>query len=519
MTWDSEIDEIHVRRDLAKAQGGEKAITRHKQKGRMPLRDRIKTLTDKNSFREFGIGAGSTEYDREGKLIKFTPGNFLLGIGKLNGRNCIIGGEDFTISGGSPNVAGLRKSMYIEELAQKYRIPLVRLHEGGGGSVTGASGKGNQGPVGQTVAASPRFKSIAEAMETVPVATAALGPVAGIPAARLVASHFCTMTRDTAQVLIAGPAVVERALGIKITKEELGGAQIHSSNGVVDAVADDEEHAFEQIRKFLSYMPQNVWELPPVINCADDINRSETILKDIVPKDRRKAYDMRKIIGAVFDLHSFFELSRKYGPGQITGLARLNGQPVGVLGNDCRFYAGAMTANGAQKVRRFLDICDTFHLPLISLVDEPGFMIGPDAEQSGAIRFGTAAVNTASTYSAPWASVIIKKSYGVAAAAHYGPDAYILAWPSAEMGALPVEGGVAVAFGREIATSENPEEKRQQLEEMMASRLSPFPRAESFSFHELIDPRETRPALCDWIEWIQPKLDSLKGPRRFGIRP
>jgi acetyl-CoA carboxylase carboxyltransferase component len=519
MSWDKEIAEIHQRRERAKQQGGEAALERHRAKGRLPLRERIGALTDDGSFRELGMGAGGSERDNDGNLESFTPGNFLLGFAKVNGRSCIVGGEDFTLSGGSPNVAGLRKSVYTEELACTYKVPLIRLHEGGGGSVTGAGGKGAQGPVGDSVAHAPRFRSVAEAMETVPVATAALGPVAGLPAARLVASHFCTMTKETAQILIAGPAVVERALGISVTKEELGGAQVHASNGVVDAVADDEHHAFEQIRTFLSFMPQNVWELPPTGDRGDDRDRREDKLATIVPRDRRKAYDMRKVIADVFDFGDFFEMGRKYGPGQITGLARLNGQPVGVLANDCRYYAGAMTADGAQKVRRFLDICDTFHLPLVSLVDEPGFMIGPDSESAGTIRYGTAAVNAASTYSAPWASVVIKKSYGVAAAAHYGPDAYVLAWPSAEMGALPVEGGVAVAFGREIAAAEDPDARRRELEEQMAARLSPFPRAESFAFHELIDPRETRPALCDWVDWIQPRMADLKGPRRFGIRP
>jgi acetyl-CoA carboxylase carboxyltransferase component len=265
------------------------------------------------------------------------------------------------------------------------------------------------------------------------------------------------MTKATSQVLVAGPAVVERALGVSIDKEELGGADVHTVNGVVDNAAEDEDDAFRQIRRFLSYLPANVWELPPRLACDDPAERREEALAGIVPRDRRKPYDMRRVIAAVFDRDSFFETGRRYGPGQITGYARLNGQAVGVLANDCRYYAGAMTADGAQKVRRFLETCDTFHLPMVSLVDEPGFMIGPESEKAGTIRYGTAAVAAAACYEAPWASVVVKKSYGVAAAAHYGPDAFVLAWPSAEMGALPVEGGVAVAFRREIAAAADPE--------------------------------------------------------------
>ena len=520
LNWDKEIAEIHQRRALAKGHGGQEAVAHHHAKGRMTLRERIDCLIDAGSFKESGMGAGGAVKDEHGNLTGFTPSNFILGFAQLDERPIIIGGEDFTIGGGSPTVAGLRKSIYTEQLACRYKLPLVRLHEGGGGSVVGAAGKtAGSGPVGTSVAEPPRFKSVAEAMAMVPIASAAMGPVAGLPAARLVASHFVTMSRATAQILIAGPAVVKRAVGFDLTKEELGGADVHAANGVVDAVAKDEAEALEQIRTFLSYMPQNVWELSPIVNTGDPADRADEKLKNIIPRDRRKAFDMRKLIGHVVDNGTFFEMGRKYGPGQITGLARMNGQSVGILSNDGRFYAGAMTSEGAQKVRRFIEICDTFHLPMISLIDEPGFMIGPEAESGGAIRYGTAAVNAAATYSAPWASVLIRKNYGVAAAAHYGPDAYILAWPSAEMGPLPLEGGVAVAFGREIATAPDPDARRKELEDELAARLSPFPRSESYAFHELIDPRETRPMLCDWIKLVQPLLPQLLGPCHFGIRP
>ena len=187
------------------------------------------------------------------------------------------------------------------------------------------------------------------------------------------------------------------------------------------------------------------------------------------------------------------------------------GQPVGVLANDCWHLAGAMTAAGAQKTRRFIELCDTFHLPIVSLVDEPGFMIGADAEKAGTIRFGAAAVLAAASSVVPWASVIVRKAHGVAVAAHFGPDGFVVAWPSAEMGALPVEGGVAVAFGRQIARADDPAAERKRLEEAMLARQSPEPRAESFSFHDLIDPRETRPVLCDWIARVAAPAGAPEG--------
>ena len=327
------------------------------------------------------------------------------------------------------------------------------------------------------------------------------------------------MTRHTAQIIIGGPALVERALGVRLDKDELGGAAVHATSGIVDNIAEDEHDAFGQMRRFLSYLPSSIHERAPRLTSSDDPERMEQELLDAVPRDGNAPFDMREVVRMVLDLDSFFELGATFGPSQICGLGRLAGQPVGVLANDCRHYAGAMTADAAQKYRRFVELCDTFHLPVVNFVDQPGFMIGPEAERAGTIRYGMAAVAAAAQASVPWASIQIHKGFGVATAAHYAPDAYVLAWPSAESGPLPVEGGVAVAFHREIAAAEDPDAKRRELEERLRSSRTPFPRAESFAVHELIDPRETRPLLCQWVDWIQPRLATLTGATRFPMRP
>ena len=517
MNWRPEIEDINELHRLALEQGGAENVDRQHSKGRLTIRERIQSLLDPDTFQEVGPAAGANERDKNGRLISFTPANFVVGFGEIDGRRCVASGEDFTVKGGSPNAAGLRKSIYAEHLACRYRVPLIRLHEGGGGSVGSA-------PTGNATVRTPvyephRFRSVAEAMSTVPVATAALGPVAGLPAARLVAAHLSVMSRNNAQVLIAGPAVVERALGESVTKEELGGAKVHTKNGVIDNLAESETHAFDQIRTFLGYLPPNIWELPPLAISKDKPNREDPELRDIIPRDRRKLYSIHKLLQHVLDSNSFFEIGANYGRGQVTGLARLNGQPVGIWANNCRYLAGAMTAIGARKARRFIEFCETFHLPIVCFIDEPGFMIGSTAEQEGTIRDGTATVLTAAMSTVPWASVVLRKSFGVAQAAHYGQDAYVLAWPSAEMGPLPVEGGVAVAYHREIAAAVDPEAKRAELEKQLAAGQSPIPRAESFSLHDVIDPAETRSKLCDWIEWSQPILPSLLGPKSFPIRP
>tara|TARA_B100000073_G_scaffold346850_1_gene359353 strand:+ start:2907 stop:4469 length:1563 start_codon:yes stop_codon:yes gene_type:complete len=515
MTWKKEVEDIKKREELSLKHGGEESVKIHHQKGRKTLRERLSIILDDSSFQEIGKIAGDAEYDENGELNDFTPANFLLGFGKINKRSVIIGGEDFTMKGGSPNPSGLRKSIYTEELALKYKIPLVRLHEGGGGSVAGSGGTAKKPtiPSGDAVFSKNRFQALAQCLGTVPVATAALGPVAGLPAARLVSSHFSVMTKNS-QVLIAGPAVVKRALGIDITKEDLGGPNVHLKSGAVDNLAEDEDDALNQIKIFLSYLPNNYLELPPKKETKDKRNRIENELLTIIPKERRKTYDVRKLLSLILDLNSFFEYGKHYGSSLITGLATLDGQPVAILANDCRIYAGAMTATASIKLRRFIDFVNTFNLPVLSFVDEPGFMIGPDSEKAGTIRHGTSAISALMQSEVPWASIIIRKVFGVAGAAHFAPDGYILSWPSAETGTLPVEGGVAIAFKKEIENAEDPEKKRKELEEALAKRSSPFPRSENFSVHELIDPRDTRKKLIEWLDLIietrKPQIDKFK---------
>jgi acetyl-CoA carboxylase carboxyltransferase component len=517
MSWKKQVEGIEERKALAAKHGGEDAVAIQHKLGRLTIRERIAAFTDADTFREQGPIAGHSELGEDGELVCFSPANYVLGMADVDGRLCVVGGEDFTQRGGSPSPAGLRKSVYAEDLAIRFRRPLVRFLQGGGGSVAGTRGKGRS--AGDPVYAPHRFRSIARVMETVPVASAALGAVAGFPAARLVASHFSVMTRHTSQVMIAGPAIVERATGESLSKEELGGAHIHARSGVVDSVVEDEGEAFDAIRRFLSYLPTNVYERAPCVQSSDDRARGEEELLSIIPQDRRKVYTMRRLLDLVLDRDSFFEMGVGYGRGQITGLGHMNGQPVGVLANDPRIYAGAMTANGARKLRRFVDLCETFHLPVLSFVDEPGFMIGSDAERAGTIRMGAEAMFAVVQSTVPWASVIVRKTYGVAAAAHFAPDGYTLAWPSAEGGALPLEGGVAVAFRREIAAAPDPNARRRELEASLATARSPYARAEAFGVNDLIDPRLTRPALCDWIDWIQPLLREHLGPRSHAIRP
>jgi acetyl-CoA carboxylase carboxyltransferase component len=518
MSWKDESDEIARRRAASLEQGGAEAVARQHERGRLTVRERIEALVDKDSFHEQGRLAGAAELDAEGNATGFTPSNVVMGVARIDARPVVVGGDDFTVRGGAYSEASLKKGLYADQLAIRRRVPLVRLLEGGGATVKGAGGtRGRSGY--DFTAASPLNLLSLEAMSSAPVVCAALGPVAGFPAARLVASHFAVMTRDTAQVLTGGPALVERALGVSASKEALGGAQVHAHSGVVDSVADDESDVWRQIRAFLSYLPTNVWEPAPVVACDDPAGREEASLLELVPRNRRRAYKVRRVIEAIVDRESFFELTPRFGRSQITAFARVQGQPVGVLANDCMRDGGAMTADGARKVRRFVETCDTFHLPIVSLVDEPGFMIGPEAEQAATIRHGMEAMFAVLQTRVPWFALVVRKAFGVAAGIHLGPEATVLAWPSAEAGSMPVESGVALAFRREIEAADDPDARRRELEEEIAGAQSVFPRAEEFGVHDLIDPRQTRPRLCEWIQEIQPQLRLLSGPVRYSPRP
>jgi acetyl-CoA carboxylase carboxyltransferase component len=330
------------------------------------------------------------------------------------------------------------------------------------------------------------------------------------------------MVRGVSQLFVAGPPVVERGVGEKVTKEELGGSSIHArGSGAVDNEVESEDEAFAQIRRFLSYLPSNVWRLPPRVETRDDPRRREEELISIIPRDRRRAYDVRRILALVLDRDSFFEIGGLYGRPLVTGLARLNGYAVGVLAGDPMNGGGALDAAGSEKMTRFVDLCDTFHLPVVNFVDQPGFLIGTRAERAGTARYGARAMAAVYQATVPWVSIILRRVFGVAGAAHGNAQALNLryAWPSGDWGSLPIEGGVQAAYKRDIESSPDPDARRKEIEEMLNELRSPFRTAEAFGIEEIIDPRDTRTLLCDWVELAYELLPAELGVKRRGMRP
>ncbi len=520
MRWERQVRGLEQRRELAKEHGGTENVAKQHSRGRATVRERIDSLVDSGSFAEIGSVAGLSEEDEAGNLKSFSPANVVMGTARIDGRPVVVCGDDFTIGGAAYSGVGIKKGIYGDELAVERKIPMLRLLEGGGAKITGGTGAKNRSGYDLTTV-SPSNLMMMKALQSVPVVCLALGPVAGFPAARLVGSHLSIMTRDTAQVLIGGPALVERAMGQKITKEELGGPQVATRSGVVDNVVPDEAAAFDLARSFLSYLPSHAGLPTPVVKTGDPPDRREDDLLELLPEQRRRAYKMRRIIERVFDSDSFLEMSPHFGRSQITGLARLDGQTVGVFANDPVYVGGSMTADSARKVRRFIEFCDLFNVPIVALVDEPGFLIGLESEREGTIRYGVEALFASLQSRVPWASVIIRRSFGVAAGIHLGPGATVFAWPSVESGAMPLEGGVALAYRKEIADAPDPEARRRELEDEVAKGQSVFPRAEEFGVHELIDPRETRPMLCRWLEDVQFQLQAnlSRGMPLYGLRP
>lgn len=514
MSWEPEIEELHRRRELARRMGGPEKVERQHAAGRLTVRERIDALLDPGSFQELGSLAGAAAYDG-GELRDFRPTNFVVGRGRVDGRTVVVSGDDFTVRGGAADASIHGKQVYAEQMAHELRLPLVRLVDGTGG---GGSVKSLETMERTYVPFNPGFEWATRNLGQVPVVSLALGPCAGLGAARVVLSHYAVMVEGIAQVFVAGPPVVAR-LGEKVDKEELGGAAIHGRNGVVDDVVPSEEEAFARARRFLSYLPSSVWEPPPRGERADDPDRRDEWLLEAVPRDRRRPYRIRRVIEAIADEGSFFEIGGGWGRSAVTGLARLDGWPVAVLASDPYHYAGGWTADASEKVARFVDFADTFHLPVVHLVDQPGFVIGAAAERAATIRHGSRAVAAVYQASVPWCSVILRKAFGVAGAAHQNHVrlSYRYAWPSGDWGSLPLEGGIEAAYRAVLEEAEDPAATLAAIEERLNAVRSPFRTAEAFLIEEIIDPRETRPLLCEFASLAAPLRGT--GPTARAMRP
>ena len=515
MGWESELEELRRRQAMAREMGGADKVARQHKAGRLTVRERIASLLDAGSFNEIGSITGTGTYDDTGALQSATPTNFVFGRGRVDGRIVVVAGDDFTVRGGASDASIIEKQVAAEQMAHELRMPMVRLVEGSGG---GGSVKSLEALGYTYVPYLPGWDHMVRNLATVPVVSLGLGPIAGFGAAKVVASHYSLLVRGQSQMFVAGPPVVAAA-GQKYTKEELGSSRIHASNGAVDDEVASELEAFDRTRRFLGYLPSSVHGLPPRVASDDDPARREEFLAAAVPRDRREVYRMRPIIEAVVDTGSFLELGRLHGRSVITGLARLDGWPVAIVASDPFVIGGLWTAASSAKLERFVSFAQTFHLPVVHLVDNPGFMIGRQAEQEATIRAGARTLTAIYQATVPWCTIIIRKVFGVAGAGHQDHTRfhYRYAWPSADWGSLPIEGGIEAAYKAELDAAEDRAALAAEITQRLNLMRSPFRSAERFQIEEIIDPRDTRRLLCEFAEIAAPLRGT--GTSEFGYRP
>ncbi len=525
-------------------------VVRQRKRGKLTCRERIDLLLDAGSFREVGSLAGFADYDEDGRITGFTPANHVGGWGKIDGRTAVVCADDFTSRGGHADGAIGAKSIHLDRLSLDLRCPSIRLLDGssGGGSVAAmvpkqqkAGESSAQESSGTITAGKPRVSGEGGSflpghlcssiyvvqLAQVPVVNMLLGSVVGIGAAKAVLGHFAVMVRDIAQLFVAGPPVVRHAMGYDISKEELGGWHIHCRNGSVDNLAESEEEAVSLTKRFLSYLPSSVYEAPPVLapNPADPADRREEELFTLIPRKRTMTFDMRRAIRLMADQDSFFEIGPLWGTDQIAGFVRFNGYPMGVIASDCRHInGGALTADGCDKLKRHLDLCDLFHLPILNLIDNPGFAVGLEHEITGTIRKGGEWMIAFGQVAVPIFTVIMRRSFGVAGNNYATPRSGVnarVAWPAADVGGIPPEGGIEAAYKRQLAEAADPEALRAEINARIESARGPIGPLNRFQMEEMIDPRDTRRWVCEWVEnaYRIVSQPTLLVPRALQFRP
>ncbi|EPB92211.1 hypothetical protein HMPREF1544_01036 [Mucor circinelloides 1006PhL] len=519
--WKNEILEIRRRQTQNRtADTNDRGYIRQKTTGKLWVRERIDAFLDNDSFLEVGSVAGNTKYNKDGSVESYTAANFVAGKGKVENRDVIVAADDFAIRGGHADGAVWGKSLYAEQLARKLKIPMVRLIDGssGGGSVTLMLEKG-------ATYLPPLFgmHDMIGSLSEIPVCAAALGPAVGLGAARATLTHFSVVANDIGSLFAAGPPIVANATFETVSKESLGGALIHTANGTIDNLASNEQDCFNQIRQFLSYMPTNNFELPPYIATDDSCNRRDDELLSIIPKRRQRMYQVRDILTRVVDHNSWFEIGARWGDGAVCGLARMNGHVVGIITFDCTLKGSVISASSCHKFRRHIDLCDTFGIPILNFADYAGFAVGTLAEKEATIRYGSTLTAALYQCDVPYFSVVLRKVFGVAGAAFVDnrvPNMRI-AWPSGDWGSLPLEGGIYAAYRREL---DEAGDKRNELYEKIMAKFeavrSPLRTAELFDMPEIIDPRDTRPVLCQWVKMMYDHVlpqrlerTKIQGPR------
>jgi acetyl-CoA carboxylase carboxyltransferase component len=509
------VEELHAARERIKLGGGEEKIAQQHAAAKLTARERLALLIDDGSWVELGI-QGQPHFSQASMAGREAPADGVVtGYGKCGGRLVAVVAYDFTVMAGSMGMTGEIKVARIRELALTKRIPLIWLLDSAGARV--------QEAVGSLFAGSGQlFRDEVVMSGVIPQIAAVMGPCAAGTAYIPGLADFVLMVRGRGSMALAGPHLVRAAVGEEVTAEELGGSRVHTrSSGVADLEVADDPECLERIKEYLSYFPQNCDSAPPVIAAGDPIDRADEELLDVLPGSNRQPYDMHDVIRRLVDGGEWLELKEHWGRSVLTCLARFGGRPAGIIASQPKHLGGILDNDAADKAARFINLCNAYGLPLVYLVDVPGFMVGTKVEAGGIIRHGAKMLHATANATVPKITVILRKAYGagyyVMCGRAFEPD-LIVAWPTAEISVMGAEGAVEIVFRKQIEGAEDPEAMRAEFVESYRRIIDVYVAARNGMIDDVIDPRETRAQICRALELSAGKRLE-RPPRRNPIAP
>ncbi len=506
-TYDEKVEQLDELR--ASAHHDEVAIEKQHAKGKLTARERIHKLLDPGSFQEVDTFVRHRTYDFGMEKNRPWGDAVVTGHGLIDGRPVCVFSQDFTVFGGSLGEVMSEKMCKIMDLAERIGCPVIGINDSGGARIQeGVVSLASYGEV---------FARNVQSSGVVPQISVIMGPCAGGAVYSPAMTDFIFMVKETSHMFITGPDVIKTVTGEEPTFEELGGAMTHNTkSGVAHFAAESEEDCLEDVRYLMGFLPQNNLELPPRVQPSDDPERMDLALDSIVPDNPNKPYDMRSVVKLIVDDEDFFEVHEHHAKNIIVGFARLNGLPVGIMGNQPSQMAGVLDIDASAKGARFVRTCDAFNIPIITFTDVPGFLPGTAQEWGGIIRHGAKLLYAITEATVPKITVITRKAYGgaydVMGSKHLGID-FNYAWPTAEVAVMGPEGAVNIIYRKDIASSPTPEDRRTKLMDDYKARFAnPYSAAERGYIDDVIVPHETRPKLIKALEILQNKR--VERPKR-----
>jgi len=491
------VEDLHTQRERIKLGGGEEKVARQHAAEKLTARERLALLIDDGSWVELGIQA-RPHFSQSAMAGREAPADGVItGYGKVDGRLVAVAAYDFTVMAGAMGMTGELKVTRLRELALTKRVPMIWLLDSAGARI--------QEAVGSLFAGSGQlFRDQVVMSGVVPQVAAVMGPCAAGTAYIPGLADFVLMVKGRGSMALAGPHLVRAAIGEDVTPEELGGSRVHTrKSGVADLEVADDPECIERIKQYLSYFPQNCDEAPPVLPASDPIERADEELLDVLPESNRQAYDIYDVIQRIVDDGLYFDVKPQWAKSIVTCLARFGGRPAGIVANQPKQLGGVLDNDSADKAARFINLCNAYGIPLVYLVDVPGFMVGTKVEEGGIIRHGAKMLQATANATVPKVTVILRKAYGagyyVMCGRAYEPD-LIVAWPTAEISVMGAEGAVEIVFRKEVEEADDPDAKRRELIEAYRDLIDVYVAARNDMIDDVIDPRETRAQICRALE-------------------